>query len=105
MAIDRATKTASAARRLRTTFLSYTPSALRAAGLPPPARSGILVGAVDRLELLEAAAGADRHAGERRLGQVGRHLGLVAQALVQSLEQRAAAREHDPAVHDVRRQL
>src|SRR5215207_9663595 len=105
IAIDRATKTASAARRLRTTFLSYTPGALRAAGLPPSARSGILVAAVDRLELLEAAAGADRHTRERRLGQVRGHLRLVAQAVVEPLEERAAAGEHDAAVHDVRGQL
>src|SRR5215210_3616890 len=105
IAIDRATKTASAARRLRTTFLSYTPGALRAAGLPPSARSGILVAAVDRLELLEAAAGADRHTRERRLGKVRGHLRLVAQAVVEPLEERPAAREHDAAVHDVRCQL
>src|SRR5215204_2802704 len=105
IAIDRATNTASAARLLRTTFLSYTPGAPRAAGLPPSARSGILVAAVDRLELLEAAAGADRDTGERRLGQVRRHLGLVAQAVVEPLEERAAAGEHDAAVHDVRGQL
>src|SRR5215207_4522183 len=105
IAIDRATNTASAARLLRTTFLSYTPGAPRAAGLPPSARSGILVAAVDRLELLEAAAGADRDTGQRRLGQVRRHLGLVAQAVVQPLEERAAAGEHDPTVHDVRGKL
>ena len=49
--------------------------------------------------------GADRHAGERGLRPVGGHLGLLAQALVEALEQRAAAREHDPAVHDVRGEL
>src|SRR5918997_4047070 len=107
MAIDRATKMASTARLLRIAFLSYIARPRLPARRPsaPPARSGILVGAVDRLELLEAAAGADRHAGERRLGEVSRHLGLVAQALVEPLQQRAAAGEHDAAVHDVRRQL
>jgi hypothetical protein len=29
------------------------------------------------------------------------HLRLVAQALVEALQQRAAAGEHDPAIHDV----
>ena len=33
------------------------------------------------------------------------HLRLLAQPLVEPLQQRAAAREHDPAIHDVRRQL
>src|SRR5262245_58202270 len=69
---------------------------------PFAARAGA---AVDRLELLEAASGADRDAGERRLGEVNRHLRLVAQALVQPAQQGAAAREDDAAVHDVRRQL
>src|ERR687895_1570340 len=107
MAIDRATKMASTARRLRIAFLSYIARPRLPARRPsaPPARSGILVGAVDRLELLEAAARAHRHAGERRLGQVGGHLRLVAQALVEPLQQRAAAREHDAAVHDVAGQL
>src|SRR6185295_14983088 len=97
--------TASAARRLRTTFLSYTRGAPRAARLSPSRRSGILVAAVDRLELLEAAAGAHRHTRERRLGEVRRHLRLVAEAVVQALEEGAAAGEHDPAVHDVRGEL
>src|SRR3954451_2190726 len=97
--------TASAARRLRTTFLSYTAGAPRAARLAPSRRSGILVAAVDRLELLEAAALAHRHARERRLREVGRHLGLVAEPVVEALEQGAAAREHDAAVHDVRGEL
>ena len=61
--------------------------------------------AVDRLELLEASAGADRHAGQRALGEVNRHLGLVAQALVEAVQERAAAGEDDAAVHDVGRQL
>ena len=57
--------------------------------------------AVDRLELLEAAARADRDARQRRLGEVRRHVRLVAQALVEPVQQRAAAGEHDAAVHDV----
>jgi len=36
---------------------------------------------------------------------VGRHLGLVAQPVVEPLEECAAAGEHDPAVHDVRGEL
>ena len=53
------------------------------------------------LEHLEAAAGADGDAGERRLGELGRHLRLVAKALVEAGEERAAAGEDDAAVHDV----
>src|SRR3954452_15157695 len=34
-----------------------------------------------------------------------RHLGLVAQPVVESLQQGAATGKHDPAVHDVRREL
>src|SRR5690348_16169828 len=61
--------------------------------------------AVDRLELLEAPAGADRDARERALGEMHGHLRLVAQALVEAGEERAAACEDDAAVHDVRREL
>ena len=53
----------------------------------PAAAPLIAVGAVDDLELLERAAGADRHAGERRLGQVRGHLGLFPQALVEPQQQ------------------
>src|SRR5579864_6551340 len=63
------------------------------------------VGAVDRLELLEAPAGADGHARERALGEVDGHLRLVAQALVEPRQERAAAGENDAAVHDVRGKL
>jgi hypothetical protein len=47
--------------------------------------AAVAVGAVDRLELLERAPGPDRDAGERRLRAVRRHLGLVAQPLVEPL--------------------
>src|SRR3954447_24418678 len=55
--------------------------------LAPAAVLGIFGAAVNGLELLEAAPRPDRHARERRLGQVGGHLRLVAQALVEPLEQ------------------
>src|SRR5204862_7179668 len=41
------------------------------------------VRAVDRLELLEAPPGADRHARERALGEMHGHLRLEAQPLVE----------------------
>ena len=65
----------------------------------------VAVRAVDRLELLQRAPGADRDTRQRRLGAMGGHLRLLAQPLVDPLQQRAAAGEHDAAVHDVRRQL
>src|SRR2546430_12778751 len=46
------------------------------------------VRAVNRLELLEAPARADGDAGERALGQVDGHLRLVAQALVETGQER-----------------
>ena len=56
---------------------------------------------MDRVELLETAAGADGDARQGRLGEVHGHVRLVAQALVEAEQQRAAACEHDAAVHDV----
>ena len=41
---------------------------------------------VDRLELLEAAPRADCDARQRRLGQMHRHLGLVAEPIVESIK-------------------
>src|SRR3954466_5923250 len=105
---------ASARRRLRMTFLSYTrqgpPRAVRTeresdTSVPAAASGVVAIRPVDRLELLERAAGADRDAGQGRLGEVRGHLGLVAQPLVEPLQEGAAARHHDPAVHDVGREL
>src|SRR3954453_6773461 len=77
---------------------------LKLASRPPIAMVGA-VGLVDGLELLEAASTSDRDAGQRRLGAVCRHLGLLAQALVETLEEAAPAGEHDATVHDVGREL
>src|ERR1700733_3789060 len=77
----------------RRTCLRYTLGAL------------LLRAAVDRLELLERDARADSNAGERRLRQLARHLALVVEALLQSLQKRAATGERDAAVHDVPGQL
>src|SRR5438045_8132803 len=60
---------------------------LRAVVVPP---LGCLT-SVDRLEFLQAAAGTHSHAGERALGEVDGHLGLVAQPLVEPGQGRAAA--------------
>src|SRR5262245_40329044 len=57
--------------------------------------------AVDRLEFLEAPAGAYRDTGQRALRKVDRHLRLVAEPLVEAVQEGAAAGEDDPAVHDV----
>src|SRR4051812_29752533 len=53
------------------------------------ARAGACTGAVPhRLELLEAATRADRDARERRLGEMRRHVSLLAEALVEALQER-----------------
>ena len=65
MTIERTMKIARAALLLRTTLLSNIQCRLRGAGLTTPLVSGILVGAVNGLELLEAAAGPDCDARER----------------------------------------
>src|SRR4051794_25611209 len=65
----------------------------------------VLVGAVDDLELLQGAARADRDARQRGLREMRGHLGLLAQALVEPLQQGAAAGQHDATVHDVGREL
>src|SRR6185437_16953975 len=64
-----------------------------------------LVRSVDGLEFLQRSPRPDRHTGQRRLGQVYRHLRLGAQPLRQPLQERAAASQHDAPVHDVGRQL
>src|SRR5687767_6422823 len=122
--MERLTSSAKTARRLRTDFLykrcsseslvcarrgsqpqsswaPRSPSVL----VPPPVVARVLAGAVDHVELLQRAPGADRDTGQRRLGQMAWHLGLVAQPLVEALQQRAATGQHDPTVHDVRGEL
>src|SRR5581483_4062180 len=66
---------------------------------------GVAAHPVDDLELLERATRAHRDAGERRLGEVGGHLALVAEPLVEALKERAPAGQRDSAVHDVPGQL
>src|SRR5919106_689114 len=64
-----------------------------------------LGGAVDDLELLQAAARSNGDASERGFGELHGHLGLLAEPLLEPGEEGAAACEDDPSVHDVRRQL
>ena len=59
------------------------------------------VAARDDLELLERLARALGDAGERRVGDVGRHLRLLVQALLEAVQQRAAARQQDAGGEDV----
>src|SRR6185436_9545681 len=109
--MERLTSSANTARRLRTDFLYKKTSSSsllfhgrRGAGTQScsPLRTslvtlpiaGVLARAVDHVELLERAARADRHACQRRLGEMAWHLGLVAQALIQSLQQRASPGQH-----------
>src|SRR5437763_4767734 len=112
--IERPSRTARAIRLLRMTFLSYKSqvpprarqsSAIRTLSVPPASARVVAVRPVDRLELLERPARADGDARERRLGEVRRHLRLVAEPLVEALEQGAATGHHDPAIHDVRGEL
>ena len=65
---------------------------------PPPS---VPSRAAERLELLERAARADGDAGERRLGEVGGYLRLVAQPLLEPAQQGASAGEQDAALDDV----
>jgi len=51
----------------------------------------VLRGAMHHLEHLEAAAGADGDAGERRLGELRWHLRLVAEPLVEAGEECSSA--------------
>ena len=55
----------------------------------------------ERVELLEGLTAADRHAVQRVVGDEDRHAGLVLEAGVEAVEQRAAAGEHDALLHDV----
>src|SRR3990172_7822111 len=67
--------------------------------------AGASLGPVHHVELLQAPPGADRDAGQGRLGQMDGHVRLVTKPLVETVEQRSPAGEHDPAVHDVGREL
>src|SRR3954447_25317526 len=107
---EQTTSSTSTARRRRTD-LSYTAKASprrrnHAPSAAPQSRApaavaGILVGAMDDFELLQRPAGAHRDTGQRRLGQMRRHLGLLAKAIVQPLQQGTTPGEHDAAIHDV----
>ena len=60
---------------------------------------------MDRVELLEAAPEptATHVSGDSR--EMHRHVRFVPEPLVEAPEQRAAAGEHDTAIHDVRGEL
>src|SRR2546423_4410838 len=120
--MERPTSSASTARRLRTDLLytvkssksctAYRGPLLSPAEVPTPGASivspavpRVLARPVDRLELLERTPRPHGDACERRLREVAGHLRLVPEALVESLQQRPAARQHDAAVHDVGREL
>src|SRR5512133_3700661 len=71
--------------------------------LPPAARAH--QDALQDLELFEALPRAEHHRLQRRVGDPDRHAGLVTETLVQPAQEGPSAREHDAAVHDVRREL
>src|SRR5438874_13510847 len=56
---------------------------------------------LQRLELLDALAGAHCDRVERVVGDENRHAGLMFQPLVQAAQQRTTPGEHDAAIHDV----
>ena len=59
----------------------------------------------EQVDVREHRAGPERDRVERQLGDRDREAGLLAQAPVEVLQERAAAREDDPLVHDVGREL
>lgn len=69
----------------------------------PLTLSGLQHASEDRV--LHRAAGADGNAGQRIFGDRDGQAGLVAQFIVQTLQQRAAASQNDPLIHNVRRQF
>src|SRR5918997_5522033 len=73
----------------------------------PPAHDALRRGerAAVEVDLLQRAPAPDRHAHQGVVGDVDRDAGLPPEALVEVPEQRAAAREHHPTVHDVRSEL
>src|SRR5580700_7482570 len=56
-------------------------------------------------EIAQHAAGAEHHRSQRIVGYGNRQTGLLADALVEIFDKRAAAREHDAAVADIGAQL
>src|SRR5699024_8907450 len=60
---------------------------------------------VDQMQVFQQDAGPFRHTAKCIVGDEYRDVQLIAQQFIQSLEQRTAARQHDAASHDVRRQL
>src|SRR5215210_2288983 len=61
--------------------------------------------ALERLQLLERAPRPLGHAGERRLGELDRHAGLAAHAVLEAAQQRAATGQQDASLGDVGGQL
>src|SRR5688500_15063236 len=58
-----------------------------------------------QIEVRQHLARSKHHRRQGILRHGERQAGFLAEPFVEVLEQRAAARQHDPAVHDVRRQL
>src|SRR5260370_572714 len=57
------------------------------------------------IQMIQHLGGAECHTRQRIGGYGERQIGFLAEKLIQTSEQSAAAREHDPLVDDVRRQL
>src|SRR5882672_9981847 len=116
LALGYFSRSSSTRLRQRAISATYTPqrrclasSVSTAFQCNPPAEfapgSGRAADLAEDVQLLQRLAGADHHRREGILGEEHREARLLAEEGIQVLEQRAAAREHDPAVRDVARQL
>lgn len=60
---------------------------------------------LENIDIVKGLACAHDHGGKRIVDNSDGQIGLVAQKLIEALQERAAAGEHDAAVNDVGRQL
>ena len=64
-----------------------------------------LPGHAERVQMVQRLPGADRHAGQGRLGAVDRHPGLLRDQIIEAADQGAPAGQKDPVAGDVGGQL
>src|SRR5690242_10510077 len=94
--------TSSTASRIPYLRTLTAPSPLRpiSARLARGRRSGGDRHFLEKLELVQHLAGAERHAGEGVVPDRDREIRLLSQEQVQAAQQRASAGQHDALVHD-----
>src|SRR5690349_2490328 len=100
-------ETSSTASRIPYLPTLTAPSPLRPIGARPARgrRSGGDRHFLEKLQLVQNLAGAQRHAGQRIVADRDRQIRLLSQQQIEAAQQRSAAGEHDPLVHDVGGQL